>query len=247
MPPTIVLPERFRRQLHSGRELVRRRRAAAYRTIAVDALEPLLEGGLRRGVTVELIGRPSSGRFALVLAALAAATGSGEAAALVDLGDALDPQRARAAGVVLDRLLWARPRTTREALASAEAILGCGMPLLAIDLGLPPLRGGRGGEAAWLRLARAARARDSALLVASPYRATGTAADVVIETRGQRAAWRGRGAAPCLLHRLTARLDLLKRRGRRPGAGTDLALDIADAVPDPDNKADQAAVRAVAC
>src|SRR5512143_1726070 len=49
-------------------------------------------GGLPRGTLVEVVGRRSSGRFALALAALAAATQAGESAALVDLGDQLDPQ-----------------------------------------------------------------------------------------------------------------------------------------------------------
>src|SRR5712671_2470581 len=51
-------------------------------------------GGLARGSLVELAGTRSSGRFAIALAALAAATRQGEAAALVDLGDHLEPKSA---------------------------------------------------------------------------------------------------------------------------------------------------------
>ncbi len=77
---------------------------------AWPALDRLLCGGLRRGALVELVGPTSSGRFSLVLGALAAATRRAEPAALVDLGDGLEPRLAEAAGIELDRLLWVRPR-----------------------------------------------------------------------------------------------------------------------------------------
>ncbi len=114
---------------------------------------------MRRGALVELVGPTSSGRFSLVLGALAAATGRAEPAALVDLGDGLDPRAAEAAGIELARLLWVRPRHLREALIATETILGAGLPLVVLDLGLPPIPGGRGNEAFWLRLARTAQSR----------------------------------------------------------------------------------------
>ncbi len=223
MPTALSLPAHVSQQLQTARALTRSttdRNAVSWPT-TVDALDTLLHGGLRRGTTVELIGRRSSGRFSLVVATLAAVTSTGESAALIDLGDGLDPRAAHQAGMALDRLLWTRPRTVREALACAETILASGMPMLAIELGLPPLVGGRGNEAAWLRLARAARIHESALLIASPYRVSGTAADVVLHAQGRRAAWRPwphPDAMPCLFHGLDARLDLRKSRGRRPGA-----------------------------
>jgi hypothetical protein len=67
-----------------------------------------LTGGLPRGCLTEICGPASSGRTALLLAALSAATQRGEFCALVDASDALDPQSAAAAGVQLDRLLWVR-------------------------------------------------------------------------------------------------------------------------------------------
>ena len=45
---------------------------------------------------------------------------------------------------------------------------------------------GRGVEAVWLRLARAARSHGAALLVGSPYRVSGTAASVVIKAERAR-------------------------------------------------------------
>jgi recombination protein RecA len=71
---------------------------------AIDAFT----GGLPRGCLTEIFGPASSGRTTLLLAALAAATRRGEVCAMVDAGDALDPQSAATAGVRLDNLLWVR-------------------------------------------------------------------------------------------------------------------------------------------
>lgn len=206
----------LRRRLHSARDLVPDPRAArpAPLPTALAPVDRLLDGGLARGRLVELVGRRSSGRLSIVLAALAAATGADEPAALVDLANGLDPQLATAAGVVLERLLWVRPQRLKEALIGAEMLLGGGFPLVVLDLGSPPVPGGRGAEAAWLRLARAAAARDAALLVSSPYRASGTAAATVLEARPARPLWRGAGASPRLLAGLRSRFALEKLDGR---------------------------------
>jgi hypothetical protein len=71
---------------------------------ALDALT----GGLPRGCLTEICGPASSGRTALLLAALAAATRREEFCVVVDASDALDPQSAAAAGVELKRMLWVR-------------------------------------------------------------------------------------------------------------------------------------------
>ncbi len=229
-----TLPAAFARHVRTARELADERRRAPEEVriaTASDGFDRLLEGGLERGAMVELIGRRSSGRFSLVLTALAAATSAGEAAALVDLGDALDPQDAAAAGVELERMLWVRPRRIKDVLASAEVILASGMPLVVLDLGMPPVPGGRGIEAAWLRLARAARAQQTALLISSPYRVSGTAARAVLEVRRPRAAWAGRGGAPRLLSGVAAELELIKcRQTRRQGAVERLSWRVAEEV-----------------
>ncbi len=230
------LLEKLGGRVWAGRELIRRQRASAETVLStsIPALDALIGGGIERGTTLELIGRASSGRFSLVLALLAAVTRCGEPAALVDRGGMLDPRAARAAGIDLPRLLWVRPHDMRETLASAEIVLEAGMPLVVVDLGLPPLEGGRGSEAAWLRLARAARSRRTALCIAAPYRVSGTAAGTVIETYKTRACWqpsphqpahsrsRPLAPAPWLLHGLTTHLKLAKQvaRARRPSAGS---------------------------
>jgi len=68
----------------------------------------VLTGGLPRGGLTEICGPASSGRTTLLLSALAAATRRGECCAVVDAGDALNPQSVADAGVELDRLLWVR-------------------------------------------------------------------------------------------------------------------------------------------
>jgi hypothetical protein len=230
-----ILPEGFRSQIRSARELDRDLRDAAGEgafPTAVPALDRLLDGGLPRGQLVELVGSRTSGRFSTLLAALAAVTGVGEAAALVDLGDSLDPETALSLGVDLDRLLWVRPVRLKDALAAAEMLITGGFPLVALDLGLPPVRGGRGIEAAWLRLARAARAHDAALLVGSPYRVSGTAASAVLKAGRARAAWRGGGPSPWLLGGVASRIEVEKVRGRLPGQGEDFRLAV-EALPRP--------------
>src|SRR5512144_1557460 len=101
----------------------------------VEPLDRLLSGGLPRGL-VELVGRRSSGRFSIGLAALASVTSAGEPAALLDPEENLDPQAAAAAGVDLELLLWVRPRRVKETLAAAEILLAAGFPLVVADLGL---------------------------------------------------------------------------------------------------------------
>ena len=76
-----------------------------------------------------------------------------------------------------------------------------------------PLPGGRGAEPAWLRLARAAQAQGTALLVSSPYRVSGTAAAAVLAAGRARAAWHGEAGGPRLLQGISCRLALAKRRG----------------------------------
>ncbi len=194
------LPASLREHLQTAREL-RRRSAETVSPppfpTSVGPLDRLLAGGLPRGQLVELVGRRSCGRFSIVLSTLAAATGAAETSALVDLGDSFDPQAAESAGTVLERLLWVRPNRLKEALISTEMLLSTGFPMIVLDLGHPPIPGGRGIEASWLRLARAAADRSSALLVSSPYRVSGTAAAAVVKATSVRPFWRRRLLMGC--------------------------------------------------
>jgi hypothetical protein len=235
-----ALPEELRHRLRSARDLSRGPRREwdddPFPT-ALAPLDRLLDGGLPRGRLVELVGRRSVGRLSALLTVLAAVTATGESAALVDLGDGLDPRTAADAGVDLERLLWVRPRRTREALAAAEILLEGGFPVVVVDLGPPPVTGGRGVEAGWLRLARQAQERRAALLVASPYRVSGTAAATVLTVDRERTVW-CRGDRPCDVPRPGPRLAPLlaglhtdltrdKHRGAAPGMQGALAFHAA--------------------
>ena len=216
-------------KLHRASELAPPGQRQGLLPTAVPPLDRLLDGGLPKGALVELSGRRSSGRFALGIAALASTTSSGQAAALVDLGNHLDPQGAEASGVELERLLWVRPARLREALAAAEMLLATGFPLVVVDLGLAPVRGGRFiPDAAWVRLARAAQAHGSALLLLTPYRMSGVVAEAVVGTAGARVFWRGSGRAPCLLAGVFSRLTLEKHVRTRPGGAETLSLSVAE-------------------
>ena len=229
----VLLPDDLSRHLSRAADLVRR--GAARREALPTAVPPfdrLLSGGLPRGTLVEVTGRRSSGRFSLALSVLAAATGAGEAAAFVDLGDHFDPQAAAAFGADLPRLLWVRPRTLKEALLSTETLLSAGVPVVVLDLGLATSKISLGRRArhafAFLRLSRTAESHGAALLVLSPFRVAGPAAEALLAAGGARIGWSrslsgGRAALPLLLG-LSSRLFLEKLRGRRPGAAEPLPL-----------------------
>jgi hypothetical protein len=151
------------------------------------------------------------------MATLASATSGGRAAALVDLGGHLDPQAAEDAGVDLERLLWVRPARVKEAMAASEMLLATGFPLVVLDLGLPPVRGSRFvPDAAWVRLTRAAQSRGSSLLLLTPYRMSGVAAETVVSAGRASPCWRGSPSSR-LLGGLSSPLTLEKHPRVRPG------------------------------
>ena len=239
-----TLPPEVRDIVHRASELVRMRQLRlreAPLITSVTGIDRMLGGGLPRGTLVELVGRGSCGRFASLLAALKMVTDTGEVAALVDQGDQLDPQSAATVGIDLDRLLWLRPRVLPDALAAAETLVHTGFSLVALDLGLPPVRG-RTPLAAWLRLARTAATHRAVVLVGSPYRLSGCAATVVVTAHQGRGTWSGTAGASRLLHGLEARLELARQRGQRPDGIARTALTLSEAAfepaatPDPEEK-----------
>ncbi len=190
----------------------------------VEPLDRLLPGGLPKGKLVEIVGRLSSGRFSIGLAALASVTSAGEPAALLDSGEHLDPQAAAAAGVDLELLLWVRPRRIKETLAAAEMLLAAGFPLIVADFGLSA-RGGRFvPDAAWIRLARASLAQESSLLLLTPYRMSGIAAEAVVTADAARPFWQGAGRTPRLLTGTSSRLTLQKLARVTPATSVPLSL-----------------------
>lgn len=177
-------------------------------------IDALLGGGFPRGRLCEITGHSSSGRTSLALSLLAQTTRAGETCALVDGADGFDPSSAKAAGVVLEQVLWARAPGWSEALRSTEQLLEApGFGLVLLDLTLDP-RLSRASRlhtppATWTRLARAAAGSDSALVVLSLARNTGTAAEIVLEMTTTRAGFRG---SPALLEELETEARLVRHR-----------------------------------
>ncbi len=227
LPP---LPPAVAAKLTSGAELVRslaRRRREEVIPTTVAAVDELLGGGLSRGKMTEIAGRGA--RWSLVMATIAAATSMGEAAALVDLGDHLDPQLAEEAGVDLRRVLWVRPKTLKEAVTAAEMLGATGFQLVVLDAGLPPIRGRRLPDAAWVRLARTCETHGCTLLVSAPYALTGTTSEAMLLARAVRPRWLGSGKSPRVLAGAEMTVRLEKHRRIRPGQSTRVALTAPDA------------------
>jgi hypothetical protein len=154
---------------------------------AMDALT----GGLPRGCLTEICGPASSGRTTVLLAALAAATRRGEFCAVVDAGDALDPQSAAAAGVELDRLLWVRcgessPQKCLEQLLRAADLLleSGGFGLIALDLGdVPPQTARHIPLTTWFRFRRAVEHTPTVLLAVERQSIAGSCSSLLIKLR----------------------------------------------------------------
>lgn len=189
-----------------------------------DALDQLLAGGLARGRLTELIGRRSSGRTALGLSALAAATRRGETVALVDVDGAFDPRSALACGLDLARLLWVRAGDGRRGLRAVELILGAGgFGVVALDLGE---RRARVPEVSWLRLSRAAEKSDAALAVIAPWPQAGSFAVATVETSRPRPllSQAQSTASPRLLRAVTSCVALVRSKRGAPEAPVPITL-----------------------
>ena len=150
--------------------------------------EPTSSGTLNdlpRGQISEIVGPRSSGRQAVLVSWLAAATARRELTALVDPLDMFDPPSAAACGVDLARLLWVRGRAlgpdrvslpreagelrvqVEQAVKALNLILqASGFGLVALDLGEVPLPViGRLPFTTWRRLHRVIAGGETACVV----------------------------------------------------------------------------------
>ncbi len=148
-------------------------------------IDHLVGGGFPAGRLSEIYGPVSSGRTSVALGLLAQVTHAGEVAAVVDPARAFDPASAQAVGADLERLLWLHPRNSTQAGRCCQQILEAGgFALVFWDLVAaadPPL-----STASWQKLARAAPASGTALVVLAGQRSTGTCADLVLEMQSAR-------------------------------------------------------------
>ena len=136
-------------------------------------MDDALGGGLPRGKLVEVVGGRSSGR-----------TQREEYVTWIDVNDALDPQSAQRAGVVLSRLLWLRldeHRWEEQTFRAAEEIIrGGGFQVVVLDaVGRRRLRH---SSSRWFRLKRALRGTSLVCLVLSDAR-QGIGADLRLRCR----------------------------------------------------------------
>lgn len=167
--PALLADLRRTKALLTPEELAHRLPRAA--TSGLPALDALLGGGLPEGKTIALTGAAAT---AVSLSVLAAFTGTGALAAVIDRGDGFDPASAADAGVELARTLWCRPATVKEAVKAADVLLASGaFPVVVLDLraeegaepGRRTKREPEAAGAAWLRLSRTAEAARARLLV----------------------------------------------------------------------------------
>jgi recombination protein RecA len=121
-----------------------------------------------RGRISEVIGARSSGRTSVLHALLAASTGQGEFAALVDTKDSFDACSAAAAGVELSKLVWIRCSGNAEhALRAADLLIQAGgFGVVALDLAeVAPAALNRIPPTAWFRFRRALESTPTILTV----------------------------------------------------------------------------------
>jgi len=161
--------------LQKPREQERRARLST----GLVALDALLGGGLPCGGVTEIIGAGSSGRTAMSLAILAAATRRGETVAWLDSGNALDPWSVQGAGVCLDRLLWVRPseqKAINQTLKAADLVLDAGgFAVLVMDLANARDQAAT-RPAWWVRLTRRLECTPTVLISLAPREVAGSAA-----------------------------------------------------------------------
>ncbi len=166
----------------------------------IEAIDRIC-AGLRGGAMAELYGPPSSGKTTVLHSALAQITARGEVCAVVDVGDALDPDSAQCSGVDLNRLLWVRcGGQLDKALKIADMLLhGGGFGLISLDLGdLAATAIRRIQMMYWFRFRRAAEDSGSIFLLISPLHITGSCAALTLQAKTGTPRWRGSRQFPFL-------------------------------------------------
>src|ERR1700691_5983027 len=156
---------------------------------------------LPRGAISEILGRPSSGRTALLHAILAESLSRGEICAFIDCADSFDPASARNNGVNLERLLWVRCNRKPDcALKAADWILhGGGFGVVVLDLcDASPETLRRIPLPWWYRFRRAVENTASILAIAGSHPIAGSCASCVIERERRGARWSGSAQVPVL-------------------------------------------------
>jgi recombination protein RecA len=87
------------------------------------SLDLALGGGIPKGRIIEIYGPEASGKTTLAMHIVAEVQKEGGVAAFVDAEHALDPDRAKAVGVKIDKLLISQPDSGEQALDIVEALV----------------------------------------------------------------------------------------------------------------------------
>jgi recombination protein RecA len=155
-----------------------------------------------RGRISEIVGVRSGGRTCVLHALLAASTGRGEHAALVDTKDSFDPCSATAAGVELSKLIWVRCGGNAEhALRAADLLIQAGgFGVVALDLAeVTPAALNRIPSTAWFRFRRAVESTPVILAVLADHPLAKSCSSMTVKLPPRKAGFTGK--APFLLLR----------------------------------------------
>jgi recombination protein RecA len=201
----------------------------------VERLDACLRGGFPRGQLCEVTGPRSSGRTALLMQLIGAATARGEIAALVDTCDRLDVESAVAAGIDLDRLLWIRgapahpgglglprhaqlDRVVERALKALNLVLQAGgFGLVAIDVADIPITVlKRLPFTTWMRVQRTLEGSETTCVIVAPEPLARSAGGLTLSLSG-RAGWSGAADRSRRLDRLDITTRMISPRRRVGG------------------------------
>ncbi len=164
----------------------------------LSTLDEALGGGLVRGHVSEIVGPRSSGRTTVLGRMLRAASGRGEAMAIIDVCDRFDPACAAASGVDLSKLLWVRERgDASRALKALNLVLQAGgFGLVAFDVADVPSTALRQFPyTTWMRIARVIEGSQTAAVIIAAERLGRSPGGVTIALEppndASRAQWSG--------------------------------------------------------
>lgn len=158
----------------------------------VDTLPAAVE--CPRGRITEVIGARSSGRTSILHSALAASTGRGEFAAVIDTNDAFDPGSAAAAGVELKKLVWIRcAGNVEHAMRAADLVIHSGgFGMVAVDLAEAADAGLRRIPATtWFRWRRAVESTPTVLMLVARAPVAKSCSALIVEMRRRKAVFDG--------------------------------------------------------
>lgn len=184
-------------------------------------------GGLPRGRISEVIGAASSGRTALSLSVLRAATTQYETCAWVDTHNSFDPVTAAEAGIDLTRVLWVRCDGKLEnAMKATDYLINAGgfgvVVLDVIDADARKLQ--NLPQSNWVRLQRAVEKTNTILLLTGAIELASSCTTLRIVLERIRERWQGK-----VFNGVESRLA-----ARKPIIYGNVALDMVMSSPRPD-------------